>query len=75
MSPEDELSNPVTIDGESYALVSPAGGVMLLTSDQRERMAAMLKSLKDIPISVLKNNPSTLEFIAAIASHLGYRVV
>jgi hypothetical protein len=44
--PEDWLLNPVTEDGEGYLLVSPAGGVMRLSSEQRQRLGLALKTVQ-----------------------------
>ena len=51
--PETWLSHPVTEDGEGYLLASPAGGVMRLSSEQRERMAAALVACRGIPTEEL----------------------
>jgi hypothetical protein len=42
LKPEDWLLNTVTEDGSGYVLASPAGGVMRLTSEQRERIGKAL---------------------------------
>lgn len=44
LKPEDWLLNPVTKDGEGYILASPAGGVMCLSSEQRQRIGMALKT-------------------------------
>jgi hypothetical protein len=45
LKPEDWLLNTVTEDGSGYVLASPAGGVMRLTSEQRERIGKALLAL------------------------------
>jgi hypothetical protein len=52
LRPEDWLLNTVTEDGSGYVLASPAGGVMRLTSEQRERIGKALGGLSwDVPLS------------------------
>ena len=47
--PWEWLAAAVSADGEGYKLLSPAGGVMVISNEQRERMVACVNFLAGVP--------------------------
>ena len=65
--PWEWLAAAVTADGEGYKLLSPAGGVMVISNEQRERMVACVNFLRDVPTEILQSFPDGADAVALLA--------